>query len=66
MRAFVDVRNPGPLEQAACADGHAAWLPEVRCLPSSGLRIQLIIEAVDQLDYPGIIFRGPAHTGALR
>ena len=29
--------------------------------PPRRLLDQLIIEGIDQLDYPGIIFRGPAH-----
>jgi hypothetical protein len=28
---------------------------------ATALLDQLIVEGVDQLDYPGIIFRGPAH-----
>ena len=30
-------------------------------MTATALLDQLIIEGVDQLDYPGIIFRGPAH-----
>ena len=30
-------------------------------VPATALLDQLIVEGVDQLDYPGIIFRGPAH-----
>jgi hypothetical protein len=30
-------------------------------MTATALVDQLIIEGVDQLDYPGIIFRGPAH-----
>lgn len=30
-------------------------------LTATALLDQLIVEGIDQLDYPGIIFRGPAH-----
>jgi len=30
-------------------------------LTATALLAQLIIEGVDQLDYPGIVFRGPVH-----
>jgi hypothetical protein len=30
-------------------------------MTATALLDQLIIEGIDQLDYPGIIFRGPAH-----
>ena len=30
-------------------------------MTSTALLSQLIVEGIDQLDYPGIIFRGPAH-----
>ncbi len=30
-------------------------------MTATALVDQLIIEGIDQLDYPGIIFRGPAH-----
>src|SRR5260370_22933817 len=38
-----------------------------RSMTATALLDQLIIEGVDQLDYPGVTFRGPAHDrrGAL-
>lgn len=30
-------------------------------MTATALLDQLIVEGIDQLDYPGIIFRGPAH-----
>jgi hypothetical protein len=30
-------------------------------LTATALLDQLIVEGIDQLDYPGVIFRGPAH-----
>jgi len=30
-------------------------------MSATALLDQLIIEGIDQLDYPGIVFRGPAH-----
>lgn len=30
-------------------------------ISSTALLEQLIVEGIDQLDYPGIVFRGPAH-----